>query len=168
MSVPAQQMLQKVKVPATKALAAELLARVQEVPFLEEKGYYVFSELDVTRQTRFETFPVVAIAYAGLTVIDRSPDSNPNCGRRATDTDAIFDLLIGEEYMSIDDENTLPTAVDLLDAVRGHLLGYKGVHTRVWRLAGETPIAGESEGIVWYGQQWATRVTQVGTFVNSQ
>ena len=93
MSVPAQQMLQKVKVPATKALAAELLARVQEVPFLEEKGYYVFSELDVTRQTRFETFPVVAIAYAGLTVIDRSPDSNPNCGRRATDTDAIFCIL---------------------------------------------------------------------------
>lgn len=166
MSVTAQQ-LQTVVVPATKDLAQELLDRIQELDFFEGSDmFYVFNETDMSRQTRFTEFPLVAVAYAGLTVIDRNPDSNPNCGRRITDTDMHFDVLVGQEYQAIDAENTLPSAVDLLDAVREHLLGFKGVHTRVWRLAGETPVAGELEGVVWYGQQWVTRVSHVGSFVN--
>lgn len=168
MAIPAQQMLQQLKRMPIKELAQELLDRVQELPIFKDLGFYAFNELDAARLTRFQEFPLVVVAYAGMTVLDRSPDSNPNCGRRATDTDMVFDLLVGQEYQSIDEENTLPSAVDLLDAVRWHLLGYKGVHTRVWRLAGETPIAGELEGVVWYGQQWVTRVTHVGDFVNSQ
>jgi len=168
MSVPAQQMLQAVKKVAIKALAQELLDRVMELPTFKDLGFYAFNELDAARLTAFQEFPLAVVAYAGMTVLDRSPDANPSCGRRGTDTDMVFDLLLGQEYQSIDDENTLPSAVDLLDAVRWHLLGYKGVHTRTWRLAGETPIAGESEGVVWYGQQWVTRVTHVGDFVNHQ
>lgn len=168
MSVPASQVLQNVIRVSTKALAQELLDHVMLLPEFKDLGFYAFNELDAQRLTQFQEFPLAVVAYAGLTVIDRSPDSNPNCGRRATDTDMVFDLLVGQEYQSIDDENTLPSAVDLLDAVRWQLLGLKGVHTRTWRLTGETPIAGELEGVVWYGQQWATRVVQVGQFVNHQ
>lgn len=169
MSVPASQ-LQIRATPSIKALAQELVDRISELSYFSGDGgtWYIFNEADAARITRFQEFPLAAVAYAGMTVLDRSPDSNPNCGRRATDTDMVFDVLLGQEYQAIDAENTLPSAVDILDAVREHLLGFKGVHTRVWRLAGETPIAGELEGVVWYGQQWVTRVSHIGDFVNSQ
>lgn len=167
MALAAQQTQQVIRV-ATKTLAQELLDRVMALPEFTDLGFFAFNDTDAQRLTRFQEFPLVVVAYAGLTVLDRSPDANPSCGRRATDTDMVFDLLVGQEYQSIDDENTLPSAIDLLDAVRWHLLGFKGVHTRTWRLTGETPIAGELEGVVWYGQQWATRVSHVGEFVNHQ
>jgi len=69
MSVPAQQILQQVTKVATKVLAQELLDRVQELPAFKDLGFYAFNEVDATRLTRFQEFPLVVVAYAGMTVL---------------------------------------------------------------------------------------------------
>jgi len=147
-------------------LIAEIIARCKTLPEFGDRGYSVY-DMDDLETTAFNGFPLVAVTYEGREPVDNSVNGVARGSCSATVLALRFMVVVGVEYQSISNEDTKPTATDLLDAIIPVMLGYKGVNNRPWKLVGETPVDGALEGVIFYGQIWETEIIISGSFVQN-
>jgi hypothetical protein len=147
-------------VPSIAVLEAELVSKVQEVAALSERSFSVYNMDEILSITDDGFgFPLAGVAYLGTSPRQNSVEGTSGVPRGATDlvmVDKQFAILVGVEYNWSDGENTKPVATDLLDAVRGKLLGFSGVSRRPWRLIDEGPTNSSLNGAILYMQIWET------------
>jgi len=141
-------------------LENELLERIQTVPQFGDRGFSIFNLDEVGDIAAAGVgFPLAAVAYIGT--VPRENSVNTTSGVQSAAADIImvqkqFAVLVAVEYNWSDTENTKVVATDLLDQVRGKLLGFKGVNKRPWTLLDEGPAESNIDAAILYMQTWAT------------
>lgn len=146
--------------PTIVALQNELLDKVQELSAFKDRGFTIYN-LDEIGDIASEGtgFPLVATAYLGTIPRDNSAIGTSGAKSSAGDVIMVhkqFAILVAVEYNWSDSEDTKPVATDLLDAIRGKLLGFHGVNSRPWQLVDEGPAESGISGAILYMQTWAT------------
>lgn len=152
--------------PTVQALASELIDVATSLDAFKKPGFSIYNMEDLARQTDFGAqYPMVAVAYEGIIETDDTPSQTGSSRGRpgASSVKLLFTVVIGVEYHAAGNDDTKPCATDLLDSLRRQLLGFVGVNARPWEIHAEQPLGGDmSEGVLWYGQQWATQVVYLG------
>lgn len=147
-------------------LEKELIDIVKGVDAFSGRGYSIFNADEIGDiAVSGVGYPLAAVAYISTIPQENSAVATGAASRTPGDVlmvDKQFAVLIAVEYNWSDLENTKPIATDLLDSVRGKLLGYKGVSGRPWRLADEGPINSSAEGVILYMQLWETTCIDKG------
>lgn len=151
-------------------LETELLDILKAMPTFKGRGYSIYN-LDEVGDIASEGvgFPLSAVAYLGSMPVGKM--SHNSSGKQSgqakgiQDVEKQFAIVLAVEYNWTNGENTKPVATDLLDEVRGSLLGYIGVNTRPWRLIDEGPIDSNISGAILYMQTWATLSIDKGNLV---
>lgn len=146
--------------PTIAALQEELLDKVQELSAFKKRGFTIYN-LDEIGDLAADGvgFPFVATAYLGTIPRENSAITTGAAQSSAGDVIMVhkqFALLVSVEYNWADSEDTKPVATDLLDAIRGKLLGFHGVNSRPWQLVDEGPAESGISGAILYMQTWAT------------
>jgi hypothetical protein len=144
-------------------LANELVTRIKTVNDFTNAGFYVYNLEELEQTSSTAGFPLAGVAYEGSEVADKG--KNPARGHTTmVYLRATFHVIVGVNYQYVTDVDTKKTATDLLDSIKQALLGYRGVNTKPWYFAGEFPVDGKTEGVIYYGQLWETDLPMVGTF----
>lgn len=152
--------------PKTSELLQELIDRVKTTQTFIEDPFSIFNLEEVREVAEFSSTPFVAISYDGMGVLsdEGSGQAISVCAGSVSVVDQRFLVTIGIEYRSGGTDDSKPIATDFLDSVRESIIGFQGVNSRPWVLVGEGPVATGIEGMIFYTQQWQTRVPIVGTF----
>ena len=145
-----------------KDLSAELVTRCTELPEFRDRGFSIFDMDDLVQKSKFQGFPVVGVSYEGATVkgtgVSNTGSANTRCAPDVMVLTFRFSVTIGMEYAAVGKDDSKEMATDLLDALRRSMLGYMGINSRPWVLAGEAPQDGDIEGVIFYGQIWETDI----------
>lgn len=149
------------------ALENELLGIVKSVTSVGERGYSVYNLDEVGDiASKGSGFPLAAVAYIGT--VPRENSVHPSGGAKQQAPAGMayvlkqFAILIAVEYNWTTGEDTKPVATDLLDDVRGKLLGFSGVNARPWQLVDEGPANSNISGAILYMQTWQTSCIDKG------
>lgn len=150
-------------------LVEEVVTLVSTLPAFTDpnvvKSFSIFNLDDLKSIAEFGGLPIVGVAYEGANVVDNSANPVARKAHSAALYTVRISVIIAMEYGSAAGvPDPKPDATNLLDEARGVLLGYKGINSRPWRLIGESPMTGELEGVIFYGQIWETEIPIVGTF----
>lgn len=153
--------------PTIHQLAAELVTQIELLPSIKKRGFYVFDMDDAEQKADIGGYPICVVAYEGIGEMvplnsGRGRPQGNNSVPGAILAQMVFSVVVGVEYHAAGQDDTKSYATDLLDETRGWLLGFHGVNPRPWVILGENPVPGNSEGVIWYGQQWATDVAMLG------
>lgn len=152
--------------PATVAqMMEELVTLVKTAPSIGAKGFSVFNLEELFTFVGAVGYPLAGVTFEGISKQDNSVHGQPN-NKTAVYLTAYFTIVVGISYRYATTDDTKPIATDLLDEVRGIVLGYKGVNNRPWILSGETPIETDIEGAIFYGQTWETEFPVIGISSN--
>lgn len=156
--------------PATiQQLEEELLGLVKPLPAFQNVGFSVFDLNDFDSKRSGQTLPVVGVAFNGAEPQSKqSKDGRPVADVNATSLILVeFVIVIAVQYSYTSQDDTKPTAFNLLDAIRSAVNGFKGVNNRPWVWVGERPEGDASgDGTVFYSQIWQTTLPTVGNFNN--
>lgn len=145
----------------TSELLTELIGLTDSLPELTDKGFSVYNLEDAATAIRMRsaTLPIACFGYEGTFPKDESRGSSI-CENSVVICESRFSLVLAVEYSGVEAAvDSKSVATDLLDAVRSVVLGYTGVSNRPWRFLSESPIDGEVEGVIYYGQLWSTVVS---------
>lgn len=143
-------------------LGLELREKIETLSTFRRKSYSIFSTEDFSDVTQLKSLPIVGVVYTGGRILGNKVDPVARGSHAAGLFTVQFTVLIAVEYKATGDEDSQKTGTDLLDEIRPVLIGFKGVNSRPWRLTGEGPIPGESEGVIFYGQLWETEKPTIG------
>lgn len=118
--------------------------------------------------SEYQGFPICAVAYESAEPQGAVTPADGRPGRRsaATVVEMTFTIVVGVEYnhsamVQAGGVDTKFVATDLLDVLRGRILGFQGVNDRPWRLVSEGPTEQVINGVALYGQMWATSVVHL-------
>jgi hypothetical protein len=152
-----------------KELEQELIVLVKGVPSFASSGFSIFSLTDLEAQGGATiNYPIAGVGYNGTEPAQGNQADPKTTSHSAQLVNATFLVVVGVQYGAAGQDDTKPTAFDLLDQVRAVVSGYKGVNLRPWRFIGERPEQSASEdGVVFYSQVWQTAFVSSGTFNNS-
>ena len=141
----------------------ELKNLVGSAPSIALRSYSVFNVEDLLSYDGLVPRPFAGIAWEGNQKKENSVDSKSSKIASAVYTTAYFSVIIAIDYQYAATEDSKPTATDLLDEIRGIVLGYRGEQRdRPWRWSGEFPLPKEVEGVILYGQTWEKDFIAVG------
>lgn len=146
---------------STAKLLNELMEKVQLVKSFGDRSFSIYNMDELAQVSAGSGYPIVAVGYEGT-----NPRPNKNADSRGTNIGAQdvlnvnkrFTIIVGVEYNwqgEVDVDNK-KVATDLLDEIRGKLLGFRGVNERPWEFVGEAPIDTVVDGVIYYAQQWET------------
>lgn len=159
--------------PKVREFLDELVALVEDLREFRDHAWTIYNLEDLREKSQFTGFPVVGVAFEGITPGDQAASTSSNfksapAQARQCQVQAVailqyrFSIVVGIEYnptgQRAGSDDTKAVATDLLDEIRQAVLGYKGVNSRPWLLEGEAPTGSEIEGVIWYGQVWTTQV----------
>lgn len=146
-------------------MVQEIITLITALPELTDKGFSVYNLEDTEASIKLMSarLPIVCIGYEGTFPVDQGTGSSA-CKGNAALVESRYSVVLALEYAGSEAAvQTKDIATDLLDAVRAVVLGYTGVSNRPWRFLSESPIDGELEGVIYYGQLWGTTVPIVST-----
>lgn len=148
-------------------LTNEVIAQVSSLSAFTDpsvnKAFSIYDLDDLQTIAKFGGLPVVGVAYEGASVVDNDVVPVTRKAKAAFLYTVRFSVIIAIEYGSaVAGVDPKPDATNLLDETRGVLLGYQGVNNRPWRLSGESPVPGDMEGVIFYGQVWETDIPVIG------
>ena len=143
----------------------ELVGLVKQAPSIKKRGFSVFNLEELFSFVDTVGFPLAGVTYEGTSQKENSIVGQPR-NRSAIFLTAYFTIAIGVNYKYASETDTKPIATNLLDEVRGIVLGYSGVNNRPWKLTGETPVNADIEGAIFYGQTWETDLPVIGNSSN--
>jgi hypothetical protein len=150
-------------------LLTELVTEVTAISDFRGRGYTIYSIEEVTDMIEQGlSYPLACVAYIGAEPVQNNVVGASGKGRGPVDSALVekrFSILIGVEYNWVDAENTMPVATDLLDGVRGRLMGFQGVGGRPWRFLAESRLDSNIVGVIFYEQVWATSCIEKGNSV---
>lgn len=147
-----------------EALSTELLDLVRQLPEFTTRGFSIYNLDDMETKFQLQGTLSAGVGYDGAQPVA----GNAANGVGVTSSSAAlvtmqFIVIIALQYGFAGQQDTKPLATDLLDRLRGLILGYKGVNTRPWLFAGERPESVAAlDGVVFYSQVWHTTVPVVG------
>ena len=145
--------------PTIAALLQEIIDRVELAPSFTDNSYSIFNMEEIGERLTIQGFPLAAVSYEGADNRGSGIDNTKNCS--ASVVTLHYSIVIAVEYASISPDDSKQVATDLLDEIRGVVLGFKGINTRSWRFAGESPVDSEIEGVIFYSQLWETDITVI-------
>lgn len=147
------------------ALTQELVTLAKDVTEIAGKGYSVYDMDDLSTVVQYETLPIVGISYEGMIREGKQAEGKTLMARSAGIQRINFSILLALRYESASStDDTKVDAVALLDSLRSTILGFKGVNTRGWTFNGESPLASNIEGVIFYGQSWSSNSPITGNF----
>ena len=152
----------------TAQLLQELLETAQSVETFGDRSFKIFNMEEIKQRAEFQGYPVVVVGYEGAIPAPGNQGLGAQ-GRASGACDAVivnkrFTIMVGVEYNyqgELDDDNK-DVATDLLDEVRGKLLGFQGVNSKPWRFVAEGPSNDYLDGVIFYAQTWETQSTLTG------
>jgi len=143
----------------------EVTERVKSTTTFADSGFQCFNLQDLTSwRESGAALPMAGIAYEGSDIPDREIDTHKQSrGSRSVNTQSVkISVIIGVDYRGAGGPDTKVTALALLQEVRDVLHGYSNVNHRPWTFIGEQPLDGDEEGVIFYGQLWATDIHLTG------
>lgn len=150
-------------------LLTELMDIASTVTSFGDRKFTVFSMDELRQKAEGAGFPMIAVGFEEAMPADNTNAGINAQGRTAQPCDVVpsdirFTIIVGVEYnwATVDNSNTNLVALNLLDEVRGKLQGYSGVNPAPWRWAGDQAVPSEIDGVIFYAQQWETRVVLKG------
>jgi len=138
-------------------LVAELKTLVGSVSTVADKGFSIHSMEELEKLAGYAQPPLVGVVYNGAERLENSVVGVQE-NSSAVFVAAYFTVVVVMSYQYMTDADTKVDALSLLDELRAAILGYQGVNTRPWRFNGEQPLGSDSEGLIYYGQTWETRL----------
>lgn len=151
--------------PNINELTAELVSLISGLPEFTNKGFSIYNLQDLTTVMKYETLPLVGVAYEGCNPVGKDTGGKTSVAKTSSMLTVGFSVILALNYGSaVGVEDQKLDAADLLDSIRETLMGYKGVNHRGWRFDGETPIYSDIEGVIFYGQSWSVRLPVTGNF----
>jgi hypothetical protein len=156
--------------PTLLQLQNELVERVKATTTFSRAAFDVYDLKDM--QSRAEEgvrWPIAGVAFERSYPLERdNPTAKKATGARAGLTlRHEFSVIIGTDYKVAGKADLKDDMLTLLDEIRAQVMGYRGANSRPWALLRELPIDGDLDGVIFYGQLWATDVVQVGAYVEN-
>ncbi len=136
-------------------LVNELKTLVSGVAEFTDKGFTIYSMEEIEALAGVVQLPLVGVVYNGAEKIENSAKGVAGNTTTAFCT-VYFSVVVAMSYKYLTEGDTKVDAVDLLDQLRGTILGYRGVNSRPWIFNGEQPLGSDTEGVIYYGQTWET------------
>lgn len=146
-------------------LSEELRGIVTALPSFTNSGFNIYDmdDLETVTTDSGVQLPLVGVSYEGGAPAPQKQDAAPRGSRAGLMHQLQFAVIIGVEYSSAaSPTDTKVMATDLLDEVRGTVLGYTGVNKRPWGFVSEGPQGSSLEGVIFYGQLWSTLIPVIG------
>lgn len=146
-----------------RQLTAEIITQIKTLDAFNHpsvvKAFSIYDLEDFKSVVEFGGLPLVGVAYEGSAVAGNEAIPVATKTRAASIREVSFSIVIGLEYGSaVSGVDPKPDGLDLLDGIRLALMGYRGVNNRPWKFLGESPLEGNLENVIFYGQMWQTLI----------
>lgn len=128
--------------------------KLQSIATLKDKVLKVYNVADLIDGLTGVKYPAAGVVYEGMRSVDTVPRVTDRQGTSAELVLSVYILLRTEAYGPT---NQRDIAVEILDDVRGKIIGQRGPSMHVWRFVLEA-AAQEKKGTVIWVQRWALPV----------
>lgn len=151
----------------------ELVAQIKVVAIedFQDRIFSIFDLSEIAQRIENQGFPLILIAYEGMDPTEGNQGLSSRGTAKAGSQDTYlvnlrFSVIVAVEYYWNNElDDTKRNAADLLDKVRGQLVGFMGVNNKPWRFITEGPIADAVDGVILYAQMWETTTVEQTTRV---
>ncbi len=144
-------------------LANELLEYVEGFTDVNDRYYEVIDLDDLQKRLESERTRIsVSVSYGGAFPTNRDHGARNSLSKSAMMFDIRFHVIVSYWYDTEDSEDTKRKAFDLLDQIRGKVLGqHSSTVNRTWEFLSETPLdSGKDSSTIFYMQTWKVRSSQ--------
>jgi hypothetical protein len=131
----------------------EVLGLVQSIAQFSKSTIFVYSDDDLQNKVRGANFPAVGIIYNGMKV---KPEMSKSV-RLGLSGDLTFTLMLIQQSQTISTTDTKGISMNLLDSLRGAILGVRSITGHFYQFQLEAP-AQPSKGYIFWGQRWSVPV----------
>jgi hypothetical protein len=131
----------------------EVKGLVQSIAPFQNSTVFVYDEDDLENKLKGAQFPAVGIIYNGMR-------KKPEQGRSAhlgISCDMMFTVMLVQKGQTIVVTDTKVASIDLLDALRGAILGVRSITGHFYCFEMEAP-GRPNKGLIFWGQRWAVPV----------
>lgn len=151
-------------------LQDELVSRIKDTTTFNRAAFDIYDLNDLTgRAQEGIRWPMAGVAYERTYPLEQEmPTGKVAVHRKAAITlRHEFSVMIGSDYQISATGDRKDDMLTLLEEIRQQILGFRGINSKPWALQSEQPMPTDLDGVIFYGQLWATDVVQVGAYVEN-
>jgi hypothetical protein len=132
----------------------DLKTKLESLAKLKGKAFWVYNEDHLMDKTKGITFPAVGVVYEGIRAVSENQKDTYKVGFSG---ELVASVMVIQRPDTISPADTKKPAVELLDDIRGQIMGTKSPSGHQWRFVVEAS-ASEKNGVVIWIQRWSTPV----------
>lgn len=131
----------------------EVQGLVQSIAEFTSSTVFVYDDDDLASKLKGAKFPAIGIIYNGM----RSLGQTGATAKIGVSCEMMFTLMLVQQGQSIVSTDTKLATIDLLDSIRGAILGVRSVTGHFYHFMMEAQ-GRPSKGLIFWGQRWSVPV----------